>query len=178
MNNKIVLINKILLVALITTILLGVIGYFFVYKRKEPVNTVSGISEYDICGITSAEQISTGIMAHDSWVNTALQGEESDAYMLIHNHSLLDDNLVEILSNVAQTVVIHRNQMDNDGNMQMIPEASLPLPAKYMVELVPGSYHLMLIGVTRDLKIGEEISITLKFQNYPNLTVNIPVKDW
>jgi periplasmic copper chaperone A len=132
----------------------------------------------DICGVTNPGEISTGIMPHDFWVNSALKGEDSDAYMLIHNHSLIDDSLMGISSSVAEHVEIHQSRMSNEGNMEMIPEAALALPAKYMVEVLPGSYHFMLIGLNQNLNVGDKIVLTLQFQNYTEVDVVVPIKNW
>jgi hypothetical protein len=67
--------------------------------------------------------------------------------------------------------------MKADGTMEMIPQESIALPADGEVELKPGSYHVMLIGLKQDLKAGDEISLTLKFKNHADLALKVPVMD-
>ncbi len=45
------------------------------------------------------------------------------------------------------------------------------------MELKPGGYHVMLIGLKQELKAGDEISLTLHFKNHADLTLTVPVND-
>jgi len=45
------------------------------------------------------------------------------------------------------------------------------------VELKPGSYHIMLIGLKQDLKPGDRIEITLRFEKAGEIKVNAPVRE-
>ncbi|MBI5952595.1 MAG: copper chaperone PCu(A)C [Chloroflexi bacterium] len=117
------------------------------------------------------------IAAKDFWVRSGTKEGNSAAYMLIQNGTSTDDELVGASSDAAQAVEIHLSQMKADGTMEMIQQQSIALPAGKSVELKPGSYHIMLIGLTRDLKSGDEITLTLKFKNRADLTLTVPVKD-
>ena len=118
-----------------------------------------------------------GVEAHDFWARAALKDGTGAAYMLIHNHSTEDDALIGASSDVAAAVEIHLSKMGADGTMQMIPQESIMLPAEGEVELKPGSYHIMLIGLVKDLNVGDEISITLHFEKHEDITLTIPVMD-
>ena len=118
-----------------------------------------------------------GVEAHDFWARAALKDGTGAAYMLIHNHSTEDDALIGASSDVAAAVEIHMSKMGADGTMQMIPQESIALPAEGEVELKPGSYHIMLIGLVKDLNVGDEISITLHFEKHEDITLTIPVMD-
>jgi len=156
------------------------LGIFFLSScasktSAEELSVVPGQLD-DICGVTN--EISAGIMTHDPWVNVARQGEDTESFLWIHNHSIIEDNLLTISSDVASRIEIHKNEMTEQGELLMLPQPAIDLPAKFMVELVPGAYHLMLIGLTRDLNVGEEITLTLHFENFTDVTATIPVKDW
>src|SRR5689334_23228984 len=86
-------------------------AFLFACSKADEVQEVSQDPSAldDICGLTNDQEISTGIMSHESWVNAALKGEDSDVYMLIHNHSLIDDALIEVSSSVAEHVEIHHS---------------------------------------------------------------------
>ena len=45
-----------------------------------------------------------------------------------------------------------------------------------MAELKPGSYHVMMMGLKKELKEGDKISFTLKFKNAGELKIEAPVK--
>ena len=119
----------------------------------------------------------TDIEAHDYWGRAALKDGNGAAYMLLHNHTEADDELVGVSSDAATAVEIHLSQMSGDGIMQMIPQESIALPADGEVEFKPGSYHIMLIGLKQDLKVGDEITVILHFKNHEDITLTIPVME-
>ena len=118
-----------------------------------------------------------GVEAHDYWVRAAMAGGNSAAYMLLHNHGTEDDALISASSDVADAVELHLSQMKADGTMEMIQQEKIALPADGEVELKPGSYHVMLIGLKQDLMAGSEITITLTFEHAGEITLTVPVKD-
>jgi hypothetical protein len=78
---------------------------------------------------------------------------------------------------VAASVEIHLSQMNANGTMEMIPQESIALPAEGDLELKPGSYHIMIIGLKQDLNVGDEITLTLHFKNHKDITLTIPVME-
>ncbi len=118
-----------------------------------------------------------GVEAHDFWARAALKDGNSAAYMLLHNHSTEDDALIGASSDVATAVEVHLSKMKDDGTMEMIKQESVALPADGEVELKPGSYHIMLIGLVKDLNVGDEITVTLDFENAEDVTLTIPVME-
>lgn len=85
------------------------------------------------------------------------------------------------------------NEMDMDHNMDMDGEMdmdgdmggamvmrqimSLPLPAGETVELAPGGYHVMLIGLVDPLEVGDTIDVTLTMASGAVRTVTAEVRD-
>lgn len=63
------------------------------------------------------------------------------------------------------------------GEMTMQPIDSLELPAGDTVVLEPGSYHIMLIDLVAPLETGQEIEVTLTFENAGERVVTVPVRD-
>lgn len=72
---------------------------------------------------------------------------------------------------------MHLSQMKADGTMEMIQQEKIDLPADGEVELKPGSYHIMFIGLKQDLVAGNEITLTLTFEKAGEITLTVPVKD-
>ena len=124
---------------------------------------------------TDEHAAGTDIEAHDFWARAALKDGNSAAYMLLHNHSQADDELIGVSSDVAAAVEIHLSQMNANGTMEMIPQESIALPADGELELKPGSYHIMIIGLKKDLNVGDEITLTLHFKNHEDITLTVPV---
>ena len=74
------------------------------------------------------------------------------------------------------------DDMEMDGEMGAEPmmamqemAAGLPLPAGEMVELKPGSYHVMLLDLVEPLEIGDEFEVTLSFADSDDITLDVPV---
>jgi hypothetical protein len=54
--------------------------------------------------------------------------------------------------------------MDKDV-MKMSPVSGLDLPAGQGVELKPGGYHVMLMDLKQQVKVGDEVPLTLTIEN-------------
>ncbi len=119
----------------------------------------------------------TDIEAHDYWARTALKDGNGAVYMLLHNHSTEDDALVGVSTDVAAAAEMHLSQMNADGVMEMTQQKSIPMPVDVDLELNPGGYHIMLIGLKQDLKIGDEITLTLHFMHHEDIVLTVPVLD-
>ena len=140
--------------------------------KKLSILALMGILLLSACGAGAT------IETHDAWARPAMAGENSAVYLLLHNHTAVDDELVGVSSNVAASVELHESRMmEGTDMMEMVPQESIPLPADGEVELKPGGLHIMLVGLTRDLKVGDEFKITLTFQSGLQLELTVPVLD-
>jgi copper(I)-binding protein len=102
-------------------------------------------------------------------------GANSAAFMLIENRGSQADRLLAAESMVADAVEIHLSQMDGDV-MVMRQVDGIAIPARRMVELKPGSYHIMLIGIRHDLKPGDLVEFTLRFERAATETIQAEVR--
>ncbi len=100
------------------------------------------------------------------------------AYMVIENKGGADDALIGASADVSDVVEIHEMVIDDNNVMHMKPVAGqrLVIPAKGKVELKPGGYHIMFIGLKEPLKEGDVIDLTLKFEKSGEKKVQAPVK--
>ena len=69
------------------------------------------------------------------------------AYMMLHNHSGMEDQLELVATPIAGVVETHM-VVNKDEVMSMKPVPHIPVPTKGVQELKPGSYHLMLIQLS------------------------------
>jgi len=129
------------------------------------------------CVTNDSHMAGTDIEVENLWARSALQGGNGAVYMLLQNRSNEDDALAGASSDVAEVVEIHLSQMKSDGTMEMTKQESIALPADGEVELKPGGYHVMLIGLKQDLKAGDEFPLTLHFKNRVDMTLSVPVMD-
>ena len=100
------------------------------------------------------------------WVRAAPPGAPAlAAFMLLHNHSHTTLTLVAASTSLASSrVELHRTMMQ-DGHMKMVPQAQIPVEPHSTTSLEPGSWHIMLIGPEQVPGEGEQVEITLFFDD-------------
>ena len=86
-----------------------------------------------------------------------------------------DDRLVSASSEVAASVELHLMAMKGDV-MQMRQLDAIDVKAGQTVDLKPGGYHLMLMGLKAPLKAGSSFPVKLKFEKSGEVTVNVKVE--
>ncbi len=96
------------------------------------------------------------------------------AYMTVHNAGAAD-SLLAASGDVAERVELHTHLMEGDV-MKMRRVDAVEVPAHGMAALAPGSFHVMLIGLTRPLKEGENFPLTLTFRDAGEVTVQVTVE--
>lgn len=84
------------------------------------------------------------------------------AYVTVHNVGATSDQLLRVSTPLAAQVQLHRSQLDG-GVMRMRPVTSLEVPIGGSIEMSTGGTHLMLIGLKRPLKVGEQFPLRLEF---------------
>jgi copper(I)-binding protein len=109
-----------------------------------------------------------GMAGHESMGNGA-------AYVTVHNQGTTPDALVRATSDAAHTVELHE-VVNDSGVMRMRPIEKLPIPPGATVRLEPGGYHVMLLGLTRDLKPGDTVTVDLTFERAGTITVTAPIR--
>ncbi len=102
-------------------------------------------------------------------------GSTSAAYMTLVNGSATADALVSAATDAAEVVELHTVIME-ENVMRMRPVEQIEVPANGETELRPGGFHVMLIGLQRDLNAGDTVDLTLTFANAGEVTVSAPVQ--
>ena len=102
-------------------------------------------------------------------------GVNSAAYFVIVNDGNEADTLIGVSSEVANSTEMHETRIENDV-AQMFPVVSLDIPAHGNVEFKPSGYHVMLVGLTQDLKEGDSIKITLHFDKSGSITLDVRIR--
>jgi copper(I)-binding protein len=95
-------------------------------------------------------------------------------YVEITNSGSSDDALVGISTPAAGMPMLHETVV-TDGIASMPHAMSVPVPAGQTVQLAPGGYHGMLMGLTAVLKEGDRFPVTLTFEKAGEVTANVDV---
>lgn len=109
-----------------------------------------------------------------AWVRaTVAQQKATGAFFQLKAKT--DSRLVEVRSAAADVVEVHEMMME--GNvMKMRALDGLDLPAGKTVELKPGSYHVMLMGLKSQVKAGDAVPLTLVFEGKDKKRETVEVK--
>ena len=100
----------------------------------------------------------------------------SAAFFVIKNNSDKDIAITSANSDIAEKNELHTHIKENQM-MKMIKIEKLVVPAKSSLELKSGGDHVMLMGLKKELKAGDEISLKLSFSDGDKKKIKVPVKD-
>jgi len=96
-------------------------------------------------------------------------------YVTITNRGTEADALVSATTDAATSVELHETVQEG-GVMKMRPRPKFEVAGGGRLEMKPGSYHIMLLGLKRDLKPGDTVSVVLTFEKAGRMTVEAPVR--
>ena len=151
-----------------------------------------------LCGLMGVDQVSAGHMGYrhttiqleNAWARRApsmvqegqsgqgggaMMAGNGAVYVTISNHGSEADALLSASADVATTVELHQS-VAQDGKMLMRPLPKFDVPAGGKLEMKPGSYHIMLLGLKQDLKPGETVDVGLNFEKAGRMSVEALVK--
>ena len=100
----------------------------------------------------------------------------SAAFFVIKNNSDKNIAITSANSDIAEKNELHTHIKENQM-MKMMKIEKLVVPAKSSLELKSGGDHVMLIGLKKELKAGDEISLELSFSDGDKKSIKVPVKD-
>ena len=132
-----------------------------------------------LTGAAFAETFTVGDLSIDSPYarSTPPFAPVGGGFMTITNNGKETDRLIAGTSTFSDTVEVHEMVMV-DGVMKMNQvEGGVEIPAGKTVELKPGSYHLMFIGLQEQLKPDERRKGLVKFEKAGDVEIEFIVKD-
>ncbi|MCZ7677081.1 MAG: copper chaperone PCu(A)C [Roseovarius sp.] len=110
---------------------------------------------------------------HPTIFETAATAKAGGGYVTIANTGESADALVGV-SAAFPMVELHES-FEQDGVMRMQHIERLDIGAGEIVELAPGGYHVMFMGLTEPFVAGDEVPVTLTFENAGEIEVNFTV---
>lgn len=131
-------------------------------------------------GDTAESDAESGDMGADMGEDMDMGGGSmTGAFMVIENPGADAEYLVSVAADesIATTVELHETTLDDNDVMRMRPVERIEVPAEGAVELKPGSYHVMLIGVQQALDPGDTVTLTLAFESGKEITVDADVRE-
>ena len=114
------------------------------------------------------------VSVKEAWVRaTVAQQKSTGAFMQLS--SARPVRLVGVSSPVAGVAEVHEMKMDG-GVMRMRAIEALELAPGQVVELKPGSYHLMLMELKSPIKEGDTVPLSLVFEGADKKRETVEVK--
>jgi copper(I)-binding protein len=117
------------------------------------------------CGAGSAE---SGIEVDQVKMGAGAQGEDRAVYLAMRNHGSEPDQLMGASSDAADVA-----QLQNGTQVVDV----IPVYANKEFVFIPDGYHVMLVGLKRDLRVGDEIEVVLQFRDHEDMTIKVPVQE-
>jgi copper(I)-binding protein len=111
------------------------------------------------------------------WARATPKGARvGGGYMTLTNQGSRPDRLIGATFEASKRVEIHEMAIVNDiMTMRELPDG-LEIEPGGKVELKPGSYHIMFMGLKRQLKQGDKVDGTLVFKHAGTVKVTYGVK--
>ena len=130
-----------------------------------------------LAGLCLASAAMAQVKVEGGWARATVQGQKATgAFMKLTAPQAM--RLVSVSSPVAGVAEIHEMKMEG-AVMQMRAMPELNLPANKVVELKPGSYHLMLMDLKTPLMKDTSVALTLTFKDAKGVEtqqqVSVPV---
>ncbi|TBN43675.1 copper chaperone PCu(A)C [Paracoccus subflavus] len=124
----------------------------------------------------ACESVSVGgITVQQPWSRVSIGTQRPGVlYLTIRNDGPADDALTAVSTPAAETPMLHETVV-SDGIASMPHVMQVPVPAGETVELRPGGYHGMLMGLTGPLEEGATFPVTLTFATAGEITIPVQV---
>ena len=115
------------------------------------------------------------ILISDAWARaTAVVDGTGVVYV-----SMIDlatpDRLIRVSTPIATSAGLYKSELV-DGIMHMRPVPSLPITQDAPLNLTPDGYHIMLIGLQKNLEEGQHFPLTLTFEKSGELHANVLIR--
>ncbi len=111
------------------------------------------------------------------WARATPKGAKvGGGYFTITNAGTTADHLVGGSTDVANTFEIHRMSMDNGVMKMRAVPAGVDIKPGETVELKPGGYHIMMMGLKRQLVQGQHFKATLQFEKAGKVDVDFAIE--
>lgn len=138
---------------------------------------VLALATLSVATLVFAQTTTKGALKIDHpWSRATVVGQTAGgAFMKIENTGTAPDRLVGASTPAAASVQLHTMAMDGDV-MRMREVPAIDLPAGQAVELAPGRFHMMLVGLKAPLKADGKVPLTLKFEKAGEVQVELSVQ--
>ncbi|MBT2539470.1 copper chaperone PCu(A)C [Streptomyces sp. ISL-44] len=108
----------------------------------------------------------------DAFMPQPVNDKMAGAFMVIKNDSKTADKLTGVTSTLSDDLQIHETK---DQKMQQVQ--SLDVPANGELKLERGGTHIMFMGLKSTPKVGDKVTVELRFEKADPVKVELDVKE-
>ncbi len=112
----------------------------------------------------------------DAWMRPGNLNRNTAAFFKITNNTEINDTLFDVRSDLAKQVQIHETYSKGQDMKGMRHIDKIVIKPHTTLEFHPGGYHVMFIGLNKDLAKGEIHEISLYFKNNGIINIKAEVK--
>lgn len=126
----------------------------------------------------AASQSAAEVTIADPWVKAADSGM-SAAFGTLANNTDHEVTVVSASTPASPMIQLHETVMGSKGTMQMQEKKGgfvIPAHGKFVLE--PGANHIMLMGLAKPVKAGDEIPFELKLKDGTSVKFTAQGKDF
>jgi len=113
--------------------------------------------------VLAAASAHAQVEVSDAWVRATGQGQKATG-VFMNLTAKKATRLVGVKTDLTSSAEVHEMKMEKDV-MKMQAVKALDLPAGKTVALKPGSYHVMLMDLSKPLDEGSPVVLTLLFED-------------
>jgi copper(I)-binding protein len=133
--------------------------------QKILAGLVFAFSSFDVFGEVTAK---------DAWVRGTVPAQKTTgAFLTLHSTDFA--RIVEVRSPAAKDVQIHTSETEQGVIRMRALDDFLLLPGK-SVELKPGGYHIMLMGLAKPLVQGDRVPLVFTLEDTKGKRTTLEVK--
>lgn len=138
--------------------------------------TLSLISALFLATAASAHQTNVGDLQiiHAHIFAPAASAMSAAGFMDILNTGKTAERLIGVEVDWAKAG-LHNTVVDANGVASMAPVDAIEIPPGTSVALAHGGYHVMLMGLTKPLNLGDELPATLIFEHQGRVDIEFQV---
>ncbi|WP_134321988.1 copper chaperone PCu(A)C [Cumulibacter soli] len=137
-------------------------------------------SESTTAGTESVDESqAAAITATDGWVKAAAPEEMmTAAFVVLQNDSDADVHVKSASTDMSDETELHEMIEQNGEMVMQEAQGGLTIPAGGSLELEPGGFHIMIMGLSDDVVVGETYAVTLTLDDDSEVTFDVIAKDF
>ena len=125
----------------------------------------------------AAPVVAGNLEISQGWIRATLPGQPAaGGFLTTDNKRNEDDRLLSASSPLTAVTQVHEMKMDGDVMKMAELADGLEIPAGGKVEFRPGGFHIMFMGLEKQVMEGETVKVTLTFEKAGDVEVELPVQ--